>query len=106
MEDDSRGICKIVKSLNFNPRPPHGGRLGDYYIQTDNIIFQPTSSAWRTTAKINKNQLISLYKTYKNIIFFTIHPELILKIIYKYPHTLIKFRCEAYCYFMITYISH
>lgn len=46
--------------------------------------FQSTSSAWRTTAKINKNQLISLYKTYKNILFITTHPELILKIIYKY----------------------
>ena len=37
------------KSRNFNPLPPHGGRLHAVYDSGDQLRFQSTPSAWRET---------------------------------------------------------
>ncbi len=71
MEDDARHALSTNRRTNFNPRPPHGGRLqrpncfgmpqyfnprpphggrrSDMHLQQHIYPFQPTSSAWRTT---------------------------------------------------------
>ena len=36
---------------NFNPLPPHGGRLYKKYAKAQRYIFQSTPSAWRETSR-------------------------------------------------------
>ena len=37
--------------MNFNPRPPCGGRRGPSRTSPCVVIFQSTSSVWRTTGE-------------------------------------------------------
>ncbi len=39
--------------IHFNPRPPHGGRQREKQKLITQLLFQPTSSAWRTTLWCN-----------------------------------------------------
>ena len=41
---------RLRKKCNFNPLPPHGGRLRIFRISLKSKTFQSTPSAWRETA--------------------------------------------------------
>ena len=49
MEDDEVYTLQHPDVTNFNPRPPHGGRLKPQIVCMCKGQFQSTSSAWRTT---------------------------------------------------------
>ena len=49
MEDDNAFYFLCQYALDFNPRPPHGGRRLFFYPSRKFFVFQSTSSAWRTT---------------------------------------------------------
>ena len=42
----------LPPSTNFNPLPPHGGRLDLARHELSRVIFQSTPSAWRETCSI------------------------------------------------------
>ena len=46
-----RRYCLSIKRApgNFNPRPPCGGRLAVKHPRVEDVLFQSTSSVWRTT---------------------------------------------------------
>ena len=50
MEDDIRNHGYRYPTINFNPRPPHGGRQHVRRLEQICTTFQSTSSAWRTTS--------------------------------------------------------
>ena len=62
---ETRGSPGIpVPHWNFNPLPPHGGRLNSIRGQLISTIFQSTPSAWRETllaVRIFQHQCISIH---------------------------------------------
>ena len=40
--------------MDFNPLPPHGGRLGKQFIVFFILVFQSTPSAWRETSRLRQ----------------------------------------------------
>ena len=49
VEDDSRLLIIMLCMMDFNPRPPCGGRLSQSHQLLEHPQFQSTSSMWRTT---------------------------------------------------------
>ena len=49
MEGDNRAITRETSVPDFNPLPPHGGRLTSSYASGIRWAFQSTPSAWRET---------------------------------------------------------
>ena len=49
MEGDSKLTAPRRKAKNFNPLPPHGGRLCNTRSSDHGRLFQSTPSAWRET---------------------------------------------------------
>ena len=49
VEDDRPTVSPGTSSVNFNPRPPCGGRLSPLSRPNRKPLFQSTSSVWRTT---------------------------------------------------------
>ena len=52
MEDDAERRSSAGCVLNFNPRPPCGGRPTNYIYVEYYIAFQSTSPVWRTTGGV------------------------------------------------------
>ena len=50
VEDDSRIGQPHSRIINFNPRPPCGGRLFLLSVPSSFFLFQSTSPVWRTTS--------------------------------------------------------
>ena len=50
VEDDSRCFALVNRILNFNPRPPCGGRRLSPRPFLTRALFQSPSSVWRTTS--------------------------------------------------------
>ena len=49
VEDDGKADDEKVHTKDFNPRPPCGGRRDSHMTNHEIILFQSTSSVWRTT---------------------------------------------------------
>ena len=49
VEDDKLSQTEFAKKIDFNPRPPCGGRLFLLFCFLRYVIFQSTSPVWRTT---------------------------------------------------------
>ena len=49
VEDDPVRRFRLFNMLYFNPRPPCGGRHILGFLQINALVFQSTSSVWRTT---------------------------------------------------------
>ena len=47
--ETGKGQVYFVNKINFNPLPPHGGRLIAVVTLKHMIKFQSTPSAWRET---------------------------------------------------------
>ena len=54
MEGDKLTAYRIEQLENFNPLPPHGGRLSKDKNSPAYDPFQSTPSAWRETAKLHR----------------------------------------------------
>ena len=55
MEGDFLIVIFFFLLVDFNPLPPHGGRLLTWQQKNNLKIFQSTPSAWRETAMIDLN---------------------------------------------------
>ena len=49
VEDDDIFVAFQLNSMNFNPRPPGGGRRTSSRLRAQSLAFQSTSPGWRTT---------------------------------------------------------
>ena len=61
VEDDEKGTKMDFKAIDFNPRPPCGGRLTRAVDNYAGIEFQSTSPVWRTTTGDLIKKLSKIY---------------------------------------------
>ena len=57
VEDDRAVSMSGLSMMNFNPRPPCGGRRAPSQGLRPHFLFQSTSSVWRTTLRVLVRQL-------------------------------------------------
>ena len=55
VEDDAAFQVIARRDFDFNPRPPCGGRLAVKHPRVKDVLFQSTSSVWRTTCQQSKS---------------------------------------------------
>ena len=64
MEGDFLRHCRSGGGCaDFNPLPPHGGRLVDAAYQTYVVTFQSTPSAWRETTHVWDTVVVSAFQS-------------------------------------------
>ena len=68
-EGDSRISCRMLGFRNFNPLPPHGGRLGCKNLESVTLPFQSTPSTRRETVRTD------YYLTVRKISIHSLHTE-------------------------------
>ena len=61
VEDDEIFLIGLAAGLDFNPRPPCGGRPGLRWTASCASVFQSTSSMWRTTQIIWQKSVNRIY---------------------------------------------
>ena len=63
MEGDLQGELTVNTTMNFNPLPPHGGRLANEYLEVLDLAFQSTPSAWRETRTAPKSWRNTIFQS-------------------------------------------